>query len=105
MIDKVSNMIYYKYRLIDKSEKNRKGEQIKKMPKKYRRLKARMLAMGYEQKDIAKHFGRSLSYISECLNAKNDGFNVVEINDLLDLLHIPDSEYGLYFSNNERQGK
>lgn len=90
--------------MIDKSEKNQKGEQIKKMPKKYRRLKARMLEMGYDQKDIARHFGRSLSYISECLNAKNDGFNLVEVNDLLYLLEIPDADYGLYFSNREREG-
>lgn len=74
------------------------------MPKKYRRLKARMLEKGYEQRDLATHFGRSLSYINECLNAKNEGFNLVEVSDLLTLLEIPDSEYGLYFSNKEREG-
>lgn len=63
-----------------------------------------MFEMGYEQRDLARHFGRSLSYINECLNAKNEGFNLVEVNDILYLLEIPDSDYGLYFSNAEREG-
>lgn len=63
-----------------------------------------MFEMGFEQRDLARHFGRSLSYINECLNAKNEGFNLVEVNDILCLLEIPDSDFGLYFSNKEREG-
>lgn len=63
-----------------------------------------MFEMGYEQRDLAIHLGRSLSYINECLNAKNEGFNLVEVNDILYLLEIPDSDFGLYFSNKEREG-
>ena len=70
--------------------------------KKYRKIKARLIENGYEQTDVARWLGRSLSYVCQCLNKKNGGFNNREMLILMDRLGIPEDEWSRFFGAEER---
>lgn len=75
------------------------------MVKKYRRLKAKLFEKGFGQKHVAEWLVRSLSYVSECLNEKNGGFNNEEMLILMERLNISEEDWWLFFGSEARSGR